>query len=219
MSVTSADPVEPTEDPTPEPNGRDGASRTASARVLYVAGDSGSGGVSHGARQSVSDTAADTAGNTAADVAGGVAEYAASLNVLLAELRRRGQRVTTVRRAVAEAVVAAQHRTAEEIVERVQREHHEVHPSTVYRTLETFEEAGLIEHVHFGHGPARWLLANDASHHLVCEACGLVQQVPRHLFDVVRERLEADYGFAIDLHHFANVGRCATCATTPALPS
>lgn len=135
----------------------------------------------------------------------------ASLERLLAELRRRGQRVTTGRRAVAEVVVSSQHCTAEEIVERVQRAHSEVHPSTVYRTLETLEEAGLIEHVHFGHGPARWLLANASSHHLVCEACGRVQQVPRHLFDLVRDQLAADYGFAIDLHHFANVGRCAGC--------
>ncbi|MFN0026546.1 MAG: Fur family transcriptional regulator [Acidimicrobiales bacterium] len=134
-----------------------------------------------------------------------------SLERLLAELRRRGQRVTTGRRAVAEAVVSAHYCTAEEIVERVQQAHSEVHPSTVYRTLETLEEAGLIEHLHFGHGPARWLLANDPSHHLVCEACGRVQQVPRQLFDRVRDQLEAEYGFAIDLHHFANVGRCASC--------
>ena len=133
------------------------------------------------------------------------------LDRLLAELRRQGQRVTTGRKAVAEVVVAAQHCTAEEILERVQQAHSEVHPSTVYRTLETLEEAGLIEHVHFGHGPARWLLANDMSHHLVCEACGRVQQVPRQLFDHVRDQLKSEYGFAIDLHHFANVGRCADC--------
>ncbi len=159
----------------------------------------------------MSATSADPPGAAMLAGAIGPAGEEASLERLLAELRRQGQRVTTGRKAVAEVVVSAQHCTAEEIVERVQQAHSEVHPSTVYRTLETLEEAGLIEHVHFGHGPARWLLANDWSHHLVCESCGGVQQVPRQLFDHVRDQLEADFGFVIDLHHFANVGRCAGC--------
>ena len=134
-----------------------------------------------------------------------------TLELLLGELRRRGQRITTGRRAITEVVVAAEDLSAEEIVNRVQRDHPDVHPSTVYRTLETLEEAGLVEHVHLGHGPARWQLANNPSHHLVCESCGTVQLVGREWFDEARSRIEAEFGFAIALHHFATVGRCASC--------
>jgi len=130
---------------------------------------------------------------------------------LLAVLRDKGQRITVGRRAVAEIIVDAPQLSAEEIVTRVQSDHPEVHASTVYRTLETLEEAGLIRHVHLGHGPARWQLADDPSHHLVCEGCGAVQLVPRDRFDGVRDAVEAEFGFAIAFHHFAMTGRCAHC--------
>ncbi len=135
----------------------------------------------------------------------------ASVDVLLGELRRRGQRITTGRRAIAEALVSARDLSAEEIVEIVQRAHPDLHPSTVYRTLETLEEAGLVTHVHLGHGPARWQQADNSFHHLVCEACGMVQLVPRTAFDDLRARIDREFGFEIEFHHFATVGRCAHC--------
>ena len=66
------------------------------------------------------------------------------VDVLLAELRRRGQRITTGRRAIAEVLVGADNLSAEEIVAAVQDDHPDLAASTVYRTLETLEEAGLI---------------------------------------------------------------------------
>lgn len=133
------------------------------------------------------------------------------VDVLLAELRRRGQRITTGRRAIAEVLVGADNLSAEEIVTAVQDAHPDLAASTVYRTLETLEDAGLIEHVHLGHGPARWQLANKPFHHLVCEGCGVVQLVPRSLFDELRVRVVQEFGFEIAFQHFATVGRCAHC--------
>ena len=140
-----------------------------------------------------------------------VASAGEGVEPLLAELRRRGQRVTTGRRAIAEVVVTAEELSAEEIVTRVQADHPDVHPSTVYRTLETLEEAGLVEHVHLGHGAARWQLANNPFHHLVCDGCGAVQLVPRSLFDELCERVDEEFGFAIAFQHFATIGQCARC--------
>jgi Fur family transcriptional regulator, ferric uptake regulator len=131
--------------------------------------------------------------------------------LLIRTLREQGQRVTTGRRAIAEVVAANPDLSAEEIVGFVQLDHPEVHPSTVYRTLETLEEAGLVRHVHLGHGPARWQLADDPSHRLVCEGCGAVQLVPRVRFDEVRREVEAEFGFAIAFGHFAMTGRCSAC--------
>ena len=138
---------------------------------------------------------------------------AGAVEVLLTELRRRGQRITTGRRAIVEVVAGHGGLSAEEIARRVQRTHPDVHASTVYRTLETLEEADLLRHVHLGHGPARWQLAGDPYHHLVCEACDAVQLVPRAFFDDVRARVRDEYGFAIAFQHFATIGRCASCAS------
>ncbi len=131
--------------------------------------------------------------------------------VLIRSLREQGQRVTTGRRAIIEVVAANADLSAEEIVGFVQRDHPEVHSSTVYRTLETLEEAGLVRHLHLGHGPARWQLAADPSYRLACEGCGTVQLVPRVRFDEVRRQVQAEFGFAVAFQHFAMTGRCSAC--------
>ena len=49
--------------------------------------------------------------------------------------------------------------------------------STVYRTLDTLEQLGIIDHTHLAHGPAIFHLADGDHQHLVCERCGRVEEV------------------------------------------
>ena len=123
-------------------------------------------------------------------------------------LRAEGRRVTTARRTIIELLGGThEHLTAEGIAEDVQRAHPEIHVSTVYRTLESLEAWGLVEHVHRGHGAAFFHLA--ASHpHVVCEECGRVLDVPAHEFVPLVERVRDAYGFELDIAHNALMGRC-----------
>ena len=136
-------------------------------------------------------------------------------------LRAEGRRVTTARRTIIDVLGAThEHLTAEGIAGHVQRAHPEIHVSTVYRTLESLEAWGLVEHVHRGHGAAFFHLA--ASHpHVVCEECGRVLDVPAHEFVPLVERVRDAYGFELDIAHNALMGRCrehvdqsAACAST-----
>jgi Fe2+ or Zn2+ uptake regulation protein len=123
--------------------------------------------------------------------------------------------VTTARRAVLGALLAHEgHATAEDLAEAVQADHPEVHLSTVYRTLDAFEQLGLVAHVHLGHGRATYHLADDLHHHAVCDRCGAVLQLPLEMFEDVAARLRAEHGFVAEPHHFAVVGRCRECAAT-----
>jgi Fe2+ or Zn2+ uptake regulation protein len=136
----------------------------------------------------------------------------ARLDEILALVRARGGRVTTSRRAIVSALLAAQgHVTAEDLAASVQAQYPDVHTSTVYRCLETLAELGIIEHVHLGHGPAVYHLTNEGHQHLVCESCHAVIEVPDHVFAAVAYALETDFGFTPSLGHFAILGRCATC--------
>ena len=123
-------------------------------------------------------------------------------------LRAEGRRVTTARRTIIDLLGAThEHLTAEGIAERVQHAHPEIHVSTVYRTLESLEAWGLVEHVHRGHGAAFFHLA--ASHpHVVCEVCGRVLDVPAHEFAPLVARVREVYGFELDIAHNALMGRC-----------
>jgi Fur family ferric uptake transcriptional regulator len=136
------------------------------------------------------------------------------LDALVQEMRSQGTRVTVARRAILTAMVAADtHVTAEDLAATVHGAHPEVHLSTVYRSLESLERLGLVDHVHLGHGRAVFHLADDPHQHLVCEVCGAVIEVPDSTFADLGGELLGGYGFTIRPNHFAVLGRCRSCAS------
>ena len=86
-----------------------------------------------------------------------------------------------------------------------------MHLSTIYRNLEELERLGVVVHSHSGHGPATYHLASASHGHFVCESCGILLEVPDSLFDDLAERARTRFGFTIDTHHVALLGRCARC--------
>jgi Fur family ferric uptake transcriptional regulator len=136
-------------------------------------------------------------------------------DVLVDALRSQGLRITVARRAVC-AVVAERHGhhlTAASILEEARTEQGAtVDQSTVYRTLDALQDAGLLVHSHLGHGPAVYHLVSEAAHqHVVCSECGATASIPADdLADWV-ETLQQSTGFEIDPTHFAVTGLCAEC--------
>lgn len=121
--------------------------------------------------------------------------------------------MTVDRRAVVEALDrSTDHLTVEQLAEAVWADHPDINLATIYRTLELLERLEIAFHVHLGHGPSRWHLADEVHHHLVCEVCDRVIEVPDSTFDPLRRRLLRETGFVIDPHHFSLSGRCAACS-------
>lgn len=134
--------------------------------------------------------------------------------LLLARLRARGLRLTPQR----ELVLAALHHvegpaTAEEIYARVHAVSASVDISTVYRTLELFQEFQLVSSFDPGDGKRRYehLGVEAPHHHLVCRVCG--QMIPITHRDVrpLTEYLAATYGFVVDEGDLTISGLCAPC--------
>ena len=137
---------------------------------------------------------------------------AATLEDALELVRQQGGRVTSSRRLLLRALFASKgHRTAEELSDEVQAEAPEIHISTIYRNLDELERLGVVVHSHFGHGPATYHLATAVHGHFVCEECGKLIEVPDTMFDDLAEDARTRFGFTIDPHHFAMLGRCADC--------
>lgn len=135
------------------------------------------------------------------------------LTLLLDELRRRGKRLTTARRVLLHELAEADaHLSVEELADRVQAGHEGMHRATVYRTLDTLTDLGMVEHTHFGHGPAVYHLSSNLHQHLICESCGKVVEVPASVFQRVERDLDENYGFVMRSQHFAIEGRCRACA-------
>jgi Fur family ferric uptake transcriptional regulator len=137
-------------------------------------------------------------------------------NELVGVLARRGYRITNARRAVCEVVATShdEHLSASDIYDRARETTGtRLDRSTVYRTLEALEEAGLLAHSHLGHGPSVYHLAEDAGHqHLICRRCGSTTTLPQAEADLVARSITDSTGFVADLNHFALSGLCAECA-------
>ena len=129
-------------------------------------------------------------------------------------IRSHGLRRTPQRQATLEAVAAAAgHATAEEIVKRVRKKLPAVSPSTIYRTLASLEEVGILCHAHLGHTASVYHVGTAGLHqHLVCERCGRMQEVSDALTKPFAKSLERSYGFRANFTHFAVLGMCSECA-------
>jgi len=135
---------------------------------------------------------------------------------LLEHLRARGLRLTPQR----ELVLAALHHvegpaTAEEIYTRVHAISASVDISTVYRTLELFQEFQLVSSFDPGDGKRRYehLGVEAPHHHLVCRVCGQVIPIAQADLHPLAAHLAAVYGFTVDEGDLTIPGLCATCRT------
>lgn len=129
-------------------------------------------------------------------------------------LRREGGRASNQRRLVLQSLIGAgrDHRTAEQITAEVQSLRPDIHETTVYRTLERFEQLGLAFHVHTAHGPARWHLARSKPMYLSCSVCGNVLETDPKVGEKLRDDLRRRLGFQLDFQHVALTGICGPCA-------
>jgi Fur family transcriptional regulator, ferric uptake regulator len=95
-------------------------------------------------------------------------------DAILNQLRASGGRATSTRRVTIQVLLDAggTHISADEIAARVRRQFPDVAESTIYRTLSALEELDVVQHVHLGHGPSTYHLAQAPHQHLLCEACG-----------------------------------------------
>jgi Fur family ferric uptake transcriptional regulator len=89
-----------------------------------------------------------------------------------------------------------------------------VHLSTIYRTLESLEEAGVLRQARLADGPVSYHLEADEHHHAVCSACGAVISLPAGAFTPVVRALKREHGFVAEPRHLTIGGRCADCAAS-----
>ena len=128
-------------------------------------------------------------------------------------LREAGQKVTPQRVIVLCAVRhAGAHVTAPRIIDDLQEAHPYIDASTVYRTLASASDLGLVSETDMGAGDTEfeWVGVNR-HHHLICRACGGVESLDNSYLDSLATLLYEEQGFQADLGHFAIFGVCKEC--------
>ena len=142
-----------------------------------------------------------------------VSDVPRETDAILDLLRAGGGRATATRRATIDVILSAgdEHLAAGEILRRVRTTVPDVAESTVYRTLASLEDLGVLSHLHLANGASAYHPAGERHQHVVCNRCGAVTDVPDTVFDELATVIDTFYGFSIDASHVALQGVCSAC--------
>jgi Fe2+ or Zn2+ uptake regulation protein len=125
--------------------------------------------------------------------------------------RSQGLKVTPQRQCVFRALHGNDgHPTADGIHELVTAEMPTVSLRTVYQTLNDLAAMGEISQIDVGTGSFRFDPNLDRHHHLVCDGCGCVVDVPGDVADV-RVPPGHAHGFAVSRTEVVFRGLCPPC--------
>lgn len=85
--------------------------------------------------------------------------------------------------------------------------------ATVYRTLQSMAESGLLDVVRDQTGEMlfRACRSNQHHHHLVCRNCGAAEELQASEVEAWAEQLAAKYGYQQLEHEIEIFGRCPNC--------
>lgn len=133
------------------------------------------------------------------------------------KLKEMGCKLTMQRRSVLDVFLehSNDHLSTEEIYDIVKVKFPEIGLATVYRTVQLFEEMGIVDRLNFDDGCSRFELASEDTvhhhHHLICEECNKVFEVENDLLDDIEKEIENKYNFKIHDHNVMFYGICKEC--------
>jgi len=136
---------------------------------------------------------------------------------LEAELRKSGVRVTAQRSVILETVAhLGRHASAQEVFEGARGRLPGLNQATVYRTLDSLHQVGMIDFLDREGEPLRYSLRDRSSPHchLVCRRCGEVMEVEVAGFRRLAHALERAHGFSAEVDHLSLTGLCRRCTRT-----
>jgi len=103
-----------------------------------------------------------------------------------ATCRSHGLKLTHQRLEIYRALLqSAEHPSAESLHKQLETRLPTLSLDTVYRTLATFEQLGLVKRVETMSSQARFEAVIDQHHHFFCDQCGRLVDFHWHLFDAM----------------------------------
>lgn len=132
---------------------------------------------------------------------------------MLALLVEAGYSNTRARRAVVEALCAAEGQaTPAELLEVGRARHPALGLVTVYRTLDILLDCGLVRKLHLDDGCHAYApVLHDHGHHIICEHCHRTMEFEGCDIGAVTAAVEAQTGFRVLNHLLEVFGLCPQC--------
>lgn len=130
---------------------------------------------------------------------------------IIRALRSKGLRVTPQRFAVyANLLARRDHPTAEQILKQLNQEVPTLSQATVYLTLQTLSEVGLIREVLLEQGVCRYDANMAPHHHFVCTSCSQIIDIPWDCLAPINLS-SLPPGFQVERYEVTFYGKCNQC--------
>lgn len=135
------------------------------------------------------------------------------MHLLRRRCAERGLAFTHQRQVIYRALVSSHlHPSPEEIYEQVRAEMPSISLATVYKNIKTFLEIGLLRELTTLHENQRLDANLEPHHHLVCERCKKVEDLPAGDLQPLRWKRSQPRSFQIKAYKVEVSGLCAECA-------
>lgn len=136
------------------------------------------------------------------------------LESLLDGLKRHQLKITPTRKLILESLLKNHGPfSAEDIQKRFIKKDHDL--ATIYRNLQSLEEAGILHRCEFGDGIARYELVDPDHdhhhHHLICRKCKKIEVVDACELEPTIHQFVKKHGFADVSHILEFFGVCPDC--------
>jgi Fur family peroxide stress response transcriptional regulator len=103
------------------------------------------------------------------------------------------------------------HPTADWLYQKLKKEFPSLSLGTVYRNLNILVKQKLIQKLPFGSTHDRYEVIKYPHYHLVCEACGRVQDFDMPQYSQINKQTQKMSGFSISRHRIDFFGTCEKC--------
>jgi len=132
------------------------------------------------------------------------------------KLREGGFRLTPQRAIIMDAIATARghaHLTAQQVFLRARNRLPGLNLATVYRTLDTLHEAGLVDQMISGVGETRFSVRDPRTRHghLVCRRCESVLEIDLDAVSSLVKHIQETHDFTLEVEHLTLSGICRNC--------
>ena len=123
-----------------------------------------------------------------------------------------GLAVTHQRQIIYQALVAMHgHPSPDAVYEQVRVQIPSISLATVYKTIHTFLDAGIIQEVSIHHVTLRIEASREPHYHLICSECRSVSDLDEALVSPIRVKGQLPKGFEVRKFALDVIGVCAVC--------
>lgn len=133
------------------------------------------------------------------------------MNNISQKIKQRGYRFTNQRQQILD-VLTPFPQSVTEVASSLKEKGIIVDKVTIYRALDCFTDLGIVGKTQFKDKVAKYELLNndDHHHHLVCDKCGLIEDIP--LDDsFLLKKIKRQTDFQIQSHSLEFFGLCERC--------